>query len=193
MKTIKFSLLLAIALMSLSGCTTMSAYEQPTEKQPHALVKLKFKYTDVQPGTTLGARMMLRHGAKKENDKYYSGFNKSYGVVKDESTKPKIATEALKVHPGEKTDVKMAVFFYWYTTQTYTTYVNNRPMMQTQQVYNELACTSDLSFQPEAGKVYLLDYSNLNIDRDCSATAYEQSQLNNGEIKLTPVARSEKT
>jgi len=193
MKTIKHLLPGVLALMMLVGCSTMSAYEPPKEKQPHALVKLKYKYTDVKPDTTLGARMMIRHGARKDDDDYYRAFNKNYGVVKADSTKPKIAIEALKVHPGEKTDVKMAVYFYWYTTHSYTTYVNNMPMVQTQQVYNEAACTSDISFLPKAGKVYLLDYTNPNIDRDCRATAYEQIKLKDGKFKLKPVARSQKS
>lgn len=193
MKTIKGLFWGLLALVTLAGCSTMSAYEPPKEKQPHALVKLKYKYTDVKPDTTLGARMMIRHGARQDDDDYYNAFNKSYGVVKEESPKPKIAIEAMKVHPGDKTDVKMAVYFYWYTTQSYTTYVNNMPMVQTQQVYNEVACTSDLSFLPKAGKVYLLDYTNPNIDRDCRATVYEQIKRENGKFELKPVARSQKT
>lgn len=192
MNAIKFLFVGMIVLGTLSGCGTMSAYEPPKEKQPYALVKLKYKYSGVKPNTTLGARMAIRHGARSENDNYYSAFNKNYGLVKDESTKPKIAIEALKIHPGEKTDVQMAVYFYWYTTHTYTTYVNNMPMVQTQQVYNEVACTSDMSFTPEAGKIYLLDYTNPNIDRDCRASAYEQIKLKNGKFELKPVAKSKK-
>ncbi|MGD8546899.1 MAG: hypothetical protein PVJ10_02950 [Thiohalophilus sp.] len=171
----------------------MKPYEQPKDKEPYALVKLKYKYSAVKPGTTLGARMQIRHGAKSDDDKYSSAFNQSYGPVKNKSSAPKIATEAIRVHPGKKTDMQVAVYFYWYTTQTYTTYVNNVPMVQTQQVYNEASCTADLSFKPEAGKVYLVDYTNPNIDRDCRASAYEQRKLNNGKFKLVRVAKSRET
>lgn len=193
MKAVKLFVGGLIALVMLTGCMTMSAYEPPKDKEPYALVKLKYKYSAVKPGTTLGARMNIRHGAKSDNAKYSSAINKSYGQVRDKSTAPKIATEAVKIHPGEKTDMQLAVYFYWYTTQTYTTYVNNTPMVQTQQVYNEVACTADLSFTPTTGKVYLVDYTNPNVDRDCRATAYEQQKLQNGKFKLIRVARSKAT
>lgn len=193
MKKIKLLIAGIIGLGMLSGCMTMKPYEPPKDKEPYALVKLKYKYSAVKPGTTLGARMNIRHGAKSDDDRYASVFNKSFGQVQDKSTAPKIATEAVKIHPGKKTDMQMAVYFYWYTTQTYTTYVNNMPMVQTQQVYNEVACTADLSFTPQAGKVYLVDYTNPNIDRDCRATAYDQQKLKNGEFKLVRVAQSKST
>lgn len=192
MNTIKFFFAGIISLGILSGCGMMSAYEPPKDKEPYALVKLKYKYSAVKPGTTLAARMAIRHGAKSDDDSYYSAFNKSYGVVQKKSNAPKIAIEALKIHPGKKTDMQMAVYFYWYTTQTYTTYVNNMPMVQTQQVYNEVACTAKLTFTPQAGKVYLLDYTNPNVERDCRASAYEQRKLRNGKFKLKRVARSKK-
>lgn len=168
----------------------MSAYEPPKDKQPYALVKLKYKYSNVMPGTTLGARMHIRHGAKSKDDSFYRAFNKSYGTINNKKTRPKIPMEGVKIHPGKKTDINMAVFFYWYTTQTYTTYVNNMPMVQTQQVYNEKACTTQLTFTPEAGKVYMLDYTSANISSDCKATAYEQIPRKNGKFKLKRIARS---
>lgn len=193
MKKITLLIAGAVSLGMLSGCMTMKPYEQPKDKEPYALVKLKYKYSAVKPGTTLGARMQIRHGAKSDDDKYFSAFNQSYGPVQNKSSAPRIATEAIRVHPGKKTDMQVAVYFYWYTTQTYTTYVNNVPMVQTQQVYNEASCTADLSFKPEAGKVYLVDYTNPNIDRDCRASAYEQRKLNNGKFKLVRVAKSRET
>jgi len=191
-KKIKLFIGVVISLGMLSGCGIMSAYEPPKDKEPYALVKLKYKYSAVKPGTSLGARMNIRHGAKSEDDAFYSAFNKTYGMVQNKSTAPKIGIEALKIHPGKKTDMQMAVYFYWYTTQTFTTYVNNVPMVQTQQVYNEVACTTQLSFTPQAGKVYLVDYSDPNIDRDCRASAYEQRKLKSGKFKLKRVARSKK-
>ena len=107
-------------------------------------------------------------------------------------TRPKIPMAAIKIHPGKKTDINMAVYFYWHTTQTYTTYVNNVPMVQTRQVYNEKACTTQLSFTPRAGKIYLLDYTSPNINRDCKAIAYKQTKLKKGRFKLKRIAKSKK-
>lgn len=175
----------------LSGCG-ISPYKPPKDKESYALLKLKFKYNNIMPNTTVGARMNIRHGAKTKDDTFYSAFNKSYGVVQNKKTKPKIPMTAIKVHPGKKTDVNMAVYFYWYTTQSYTTYVNNVPMMQTRQVYNEKACTTQVSFAPRAGRVYFLDYNSPNVSRDCKATAYRQVKRKNGKFKLKRVARSKK-
>lgn len=181
-----------ISLGILSGCGMMSPYTPPIDKQPYALLKLKFKYTSIMPNTSLGARMSIRHGAKSKDDSFYSAFNKTYGVVQNKKTSPKIPMKAIKIHPGKKTDINMAVYFFWYTTQTYTTYVNNMPMVQTQQVYNEKACTTQMSFTPRAGKIYLLDYTSPNISRDCKAIAYKQIKLKNGKFKLKRIARSRK-
>ena len=184
--------LLFITTLAVSGCSMMSAYEPPIEKEPFALLKLKFKYTSVKANTSLGARINIRHDAQSKDDSFYSAFNKTYGVVQNKKTSPKIPMEAIKIHPGKKTDIDMAVYFFWYTTQTYTTFVNNVPMVQTQQVYNEAACTSQISFTPRAGKIYLLDYTNPNINRDCKAIAYNQTKLKNGKFKLKRVAKSKK-
>ena len=185
--------LLTLGIVSsvlLSACGFMSAYEPPKDKQPYALVKLKYKYNNVMPGTTLGARMAIRHDAKSKDDSFFRAFNKSYGTIHDKKTRHNIPMEGIKIHPDKKTDINLAVYFYWYTTQTYTTYVNNMPMVQTRQVYNEKACTAELSFVPKEGQVYLLDYTNPNIDRGCKATAYQQTKLKNGKFNLKRVAKS---
>lgn len=62
--------------------------------------------------------------------------------------------------------------------------------MRTQQVYNEKACTVQISFTPEANKVYLLDYSSPNVDRDCAGSAYEQVQQRGDQFKLVKVGAS---
>lgn len=184
--------LLCVACSSilLSACGTLSKYEPPKDNEAHALLKLKYKYSAVQPGTQLGARMHIRHDAKADDDSFEGAFNETYGGVSDKKTSPDIPMTAMKVHPGKKTDVRMAVYFYWYTTQTHTVMINNRPQMQTTQVYNETACTVQLSFVPAAGKVYLLDYSSPNINKDCQANTYEQIQQAGGKFKLLKVGES---
>lgn len=191
-KIIQLFIIVSISLGILSGCGMISPYNPPKDKEAYALLKLKFKYSGIVPNTSLGARMSLRHGAKSKDESFYSAFNKNYGVVQKKKARPKIPMTAVNIHPGKKTDINMAVYFYWYTTQTYTTYVNNMPMVQTQQVYNEKACTTQLSFTPRAGKIYLLDYTSPNINRDCKATAYKQTKLKNGKFKLKRIAKSKK-
>lgn len=188
----RFIPLVFLAAAILSGCNMVSIYEPPKDKEPYALLKLKFKYSGVLPNTTLGARMNIRHDAKSDSDSFYSALNNSYGVIQNKKTRHKIPMEGIKIHPGKKTDMQMAVYFYWYTTQTYTTFINNVPMVQTQQVYNEEACTAQVSFTPQAGKVYLLDYTNANINDGCKATAYKQTKLKNGKFRLKLVAKSKK-
>lgn len=177
-------------LLLLTGCASMSPYEPPADKAPQALVKLKYKYSEVVPGTTLGARMGIRHGAQSDDDRYRPAFNQSYGTIASKKGGQEIPMTAVKVHPGQKTDVTMAVYFSWYTTQVYTVMVNNMPQMRTQQVYHEKACTVKISFTPEADKVYLLDYSSPYVDHDCTGHAYEQVKQRGDQFKLVKVGSS---
>lgn len=188
---IKTLVIVAAAVLLVSACG-MRKYTPPKDNEPHAIIKLKYKYGAVAPGTTLGARMHIRHDAKSDKESFAVAYNQSFGGVGDKKTNPDIPMTAVKVRPGKKTDARMAVYFYWYTTQTYTTYVNNRPQTQTTQVYHELACTTQLSFTPQAGKIYMLDYSNPNVDKDCNANAYEQIQQAGGKFKLVKVGDSKK-
>lgn len=178
------------ALLLLSGCGGMSPYKPPEGKAPQALLKLKYKYSEVVPGSTLGARMGIRHEAKADDDKFQTAFNQSYGAVVGKKGGQEIPMAAVSVHPGKKTDVTMAVYFYWYTMHTYTVMVNNIPQMRTQQVYNERACTVQISFTPEVDKVYVLDYSSPNTDRDCTGNAYEQVQQRGDQFRLVKVGVS---
>lgn len=178
------------AVLLLSGCGGMSPYKPPEDKAPQALLKLKYKYSDTVPGSTLGARMGVRHEAKADGDKFQTAFNQSYGAIAGKKGGQEIPMAAVSVHPGKKTDVTMAVYFYWYTTQTYTVMMNNIPQMRTQQVYNEKACTVQISFTPEINKVYLLDYSSPNLDRDCTGNAYEQVPQRGDQFKLVKVGVS---
>jgi predicted small lipoprotein YifL len=181
---------LICALLLLAGCGAMRPYEPPEDKAPQALVKLKYKYSEVVPGTTLGARMGIRHGAQSDDERFQPAFNQSYGTIASKKGGQEIPMAAVKVHADKKTDVTMAVYFYWHTTQTYTVMVNKIPQMQTQQVYHEKACTVKISFTPEAGKVYLLDYSSPYVDHDCSGHAYEQVKQRGDQFKLVKVGSS---
>lgn len=164
------------------------AYAPPKEKQPFALVKLKYSYSSVVKGTSLGARAMIRHGGPKSD--WMVAHRKSYGVVRKGSARQKIPIESIKVHVGKPTDVQMAVYFFWYTTQTYTTYINNIPQIQTRQVYHERTCKVDVNFTPQQGKVYLIDYNNPNVTKGCNGKAYQQIKRANGKFKLKPVGTS---
>lgn len=181
---------LIAALLLLSGCGSMSPYKPPESGAPQALLKLKYKYSETVPGSTLGARMGVRHEAKADDDSFQPAFNQSYGAVSGKRGGSEIPMAAVSVHPGKKTDVTMAVYFYWYTTQTYTVMMNNIPQMRTQQVYNEKACTVQISFTPEASKVYVLDYSSPNVDRDCTGNAYEQVMQRGDQFRLVKVGVS---
>lgn len=176
------------ASLLLTACS-IAPYQPPQDKEPHALLKLKYKYSNVVPGSTVGARMYIRHDAQSDDDNFQTALNERYGTV-NKKTRPDIPMAAVKVHPGKKTDLDMAVYFFWYTTQTYTIMVNNMPQIQTQQVYHERACTVRVSFTPKSGKVYLVDYSSPNIDRDCRANAYEQAKQGGGQFKLMKVGTS---
>ena len=182
---------LIFAITTLSGCGT-GPYAAPAAGEPYALVKLKYSYSSIVNGTNLGARMTIRHGEVKEKGKFKVGHNKSIGKVKKGQVKPRIAMESVKIHVGQPTDVRMAVYFYWYTTQTYTTYVNNMPQVRTRQVYNERNCTVEMNFKPKSGKVYLLDYSSPNVSKGCLAKAYEQRKISGGKFKLRPVGTSKR-
>lgn len=176
----------ALAL-ALSACAT--PYQPPQEKEPYALLKLKYKYSEVMPGTTLGARMNIRHDAQSDDESFQVAFNNQYGGV-SKKVRPAIPMAAIKVHPGKKTDLDLAVYFFWYTTHTTTVMINNIPQMQTQQVYHERACTVRVSFTPKRGKVYLVDYNSPNVSRDCRANAYEQAPQGGGQFKLMKVGTS---
>lgn len=181
-----FSVFASLLLLTACG---VAPYQPPQEKEPYALLKLKYKYSEGMPGTTLGARMNIRHGAQSEDESFQVAWNERYGAV-TKKTRPDIPTAAVKVHPGKKTDLDLAVYFFWYTTHTYTTMINNVPQVQTQQVYNERACTVRVSFTPKPGKVYLVDYSSPNVGRDCRANAYEQVKQGGGTFKLLKVGTS---
>jgi hypothetical protein len=188
MKHLKFAPLAAL-LLAVSACGP-TKYEPPKDDQPHAVLKLKFKYQAIAPGTTVGARMYIRHDAKSKSDAFEYAYNQNFGEVNTNGHNPEIPMTAVNVRPGKTTDVQLAVYFFWYTTQTYTVMVNNVPQFQTRQVYNERACTAQLTFTPEAGQVYLLDYSDPEVDRDCMANAYQQGRPHGNHFKLAKVASS---
>lgn len=178
-----------LIVITLSACSFISPYKPPEGNEPYALVKLKYSYSSVVHGTTLGARMKIRHGGEKAS--YQMGYNGNFGAIgRKGSPNPRIPINAVKVHVGKPTDVQMAVYFYWYTTQTFTTFVNNVPQVQTQQVYHEKSCTVQMSFTPKSGKVYLLDYNNPNVSKGCHAQAYEQIKLSAKKFKLKRVGVS---
>ncbi len=189
MHPFKLAAVIGVVLL-LSGCGGMSPYKPPEGQAPQALLKLKYKYSEVVPGSMLGARMGVRHEAKDDDDSFQSAVNQTYGNITSKKGGQEIPMAAVNVHPGKKTDVTMAVYFYWYTTHTYTVMVNNMPQMQTRQVYNEKACTVQISFTPEANKTYLLDYSSPNVNRDCTANAYEQVPQRGDQFKLVKVGVS---
>lgn len=165
--------LLAGALLALAGCGP-SKYQPPLDKDPHAVLKLKFKYQAIVPGTTVGARMYIRENPKSKSDAFEYAYNQSFGSVAANGKNLEIPMAAVNVRPGKPADVQMAVYFFWYTTESYMIMVNNTPQWQTRQVYHERACTAQLSFTPDNGQVYLLDYSSPEVDRDCRANAYLQ-------------------
>lgn len=173
--------------LGLSACG-MSPYKPPVDKQPYALLKLKYSYNAVSDGTIMGSRLHVRHGGEK--NKFQVALNKSHGGVKKGAVNPVIPVEAIKIHPGKATDARMAVYFYWYTTQTYTTFINNVPQVQTRQVYHEHACTVELNFVPKVGKEYLLDYTRTSVNKDCSAQTYEKQPRRGGKFKLKRVGKA---
>lgn len=187
MKHLKLPLLAGM-LLALAGCGP-SKFQPPLDKEPHAVLKLKFKYQGIAAGTTVGARMYIREGAKSKSAPFEVAYNQSIGQVVAHSKNLDIPMAAVNVHPGKKTDIQMAVYFYWYTTESYMIMVNNAPQWQTRQVYHERACTAQMSFTPENGHVYLIDYSNPEVDHDCRANVYLQRNYGK-HFKLAKVASS---
>lgn len=189
MKGISRFAIAAVTVLAVSACAFTLPYKPPQGNEPYALLKLKYSYSSVVRGTTLGARLKIRQGGEKES--FRMGFNNTFGAIGRRGNRnPRIPINAIKVHVNKPTDVQMAVYFYWYTTQTITTFVNNVPMVQTQQVYHEKACTVQMSFTPHAGKVYLLDYNDPNVNKGCHAQAYQQIKLSAKKFKLKPVGTS---
>lgn len=187
MKHLKLPLLAGL-LLALVGCGP-SKYKPPLDKDPHAVLKLKFKYHAIVPGTTVGARMYIRENPKSKSAPFEYAYNQSIGQVVKHSKNLAIPMAAVNVRPGKPADIQMAVYFYWYTTESYMIMVNNSPQWQTRQVYHERACTAQLHFTPDNGKVYLLDYSSPEVDRDCHATAYLQRH-HGRSFRLARVASS---
>lgn len=176
------------ALLLVSGCG-LTTYKQPEEGQPYALVKLKYNYNEVLVNTEIGTRLAIRPGEKKSglfkkaHDKTYGGVSAGQG--------PDIPLEAVKLHPGEDLRLKMAVYFYWYTTVTTTQYINGMPQTYTSQQYNERSCKTFMNFTPETGKVYLIDYTQMSVTEQCSAIVYEQVKLGKDKFEMKLVAKSE--
>lgn len=178
-----------VSAMFLNACALVRSYDQPKDDQAHALLKLKYKYSRIVAGSTIGARLDIMHDAKSGDERYRRAFEETYGNVQ-KGASPDIPMAAVKVHPGKKTEVSMAVYFYWYTPQPYTIMVNNMPQTQMRDVYTERGCTAQVGFVPEAGKSYILDYSSPSVDRDCRVSVYEQVPQAGGKFKLVNVGRT---
>lgn len=185
----KMKLLLSLALTALlAGCVT--PYKPPQKGEPYALVKVKFSYAAVMRGTSVGARLSIRQNEgspdKPKRGKYRKAHQKTYGGVR---RNPRIPMEAIKIHPKRPTDVMMMVYFFWYTTEYRTTYVNGIPSTHAVQVYHERGCPATITFDPRAGKTYLLDYSSASVDKACTTRAYRQIRKGGGKFKLRNVGR----
>lgn len=181
-------ILLVVSIVALVSACGLTTYKSPEDGQPYALVKLKYSFDEIMPQAELGTRLGIKPGDKRGI--YKSAFDTTYGFV-NTSNITSTPLEAIKVHPDQNIDLKMAVYFYWYTTYTYTTYINGVPQTNTTQQYNEVRCDAFMNFTPENGKVYLIDYTQIDLKKQCDAIVYEQVPVADGKFKMKQIAKSE--
>lgn len=175
--------IIILATAGLAAC--VAPYKPPKEGEPFALVKMKFAYSTIMRNTSIGSRLQVRQGDGKSNPgKYRPAHNKTHG---SSDRTPRIPIEAIKIHPDKETDVRMAVYFFWYTTETRMVMVGKVMQPQTTQVYHERSCTAQITFNPKADHIYLLDYSAADVTRNCTTRAYEQTETRGGKFRLRNV------
>ena len=179
------------ALLLAAGC--VKSYDPPKKAEPSALLKLQYTYTLVRPAATLRVYMHIREG---KAEKYELAYRQDFGLVFNNRDRPKVPIHALAIRPSRKSAIVMRLAFWWTSMimMPVTTTVNNRPstifLPVTQ--YHEVGCSSAIEFQPQKGKIYLINFNSPAVDSGCTANAFLQTPTGEGKFKLKAVGRPHK-
>jgi hypothetical protein len=164
-----------IAGTILSAC---AAYKPPLETEPHALLKIKYSYVSVLPDTTLRVRASIKEGA----DKHRSAF-----VIDPLISGRELPLQAILIRPGIDTEIGTWLGFWWTENIPFTSCSKTGCTTTDMAVYKESGCQQMTKLLPQAGKIYLLDYNNPNVNESCNAIIYEQIPEAGYKFKLKPI------
>lgn len=186
---LKIYLPLVLAGLMLVGC--VAPYKAPKENEPHALLKLQYKYTEVSPGKTMKVAMAIMEG-KDEN--FRSGFNQNIGFVRNATFFTEVPINTVRVRPGMNTVLRMGLAFWWTTSSTSYQCSSDSKGRQTCRnvtttIYHEVGCYANTQFDPELNKIYLVDFNSLRVQKDCTATVFEQTPTADKQFQLQAVSR----
>lgn len=178
------------AVLFFSGC--VKPYEPPKEGEPAALVKLQYTYASIRPGTTLRVSMAVREGGP-EGD-FAPAFQQDHGRMRRGQASPEIPISAVRLRPQKGTVVSMRLGFWWTTQRwvTTTTRRGNQIITERRLVtdFHEVGCSSAMTFTPLKDHVYLMNFSNPNVNKDCALKGFEQVPAGEGKFRLTPVGKA---
>lgn len=187
-KTKNIVLILFIGLC-VSKCFSIPKYQVPGHDENTALIKLKYSYAMMLEGKNLRVDMLIKEG---QDSKWARGYQKEYGKVSS-INKPVLEIYAMKIRVGKMSLIKMNLDFHWTSQRmiTETRTVNGQAQTTNRWVtdYHHRGCTMGVKFIPVKDKMYLLDYTNLDIDKGCILNAYEQIVESKGKFNLLPVGK----
>lgn len=185
MKKRPFTLLFfTLILATFNACLGLQKYKAPGGNEPRAFVKLQYATLNYLPGTDLYVQMTIQ----EENGKKLLAYEKSYGTLSKNLPTPKLETVSIPIHIDKPATFRMKLYFHWIIIQQYmeTVYVNNstRTRWKTRPIHHTRGCEAAVRLLPKKNQLYLLDYSNQDIDKHCTIKAYRQSFSGKGKFKL---------
>lgn len=157
---------LAAGLLA-AGCVT---HEPPKTGEPSALLKLQYTYSQFKPFATLRVSMSIK---EDKAEKFQLAYRQDIGYVIKEWDLPRVPIHALSIRPSRKTAIEMRLAFFWYT----------------QKGAGEVGCSSAIEFQPQKGKIYLINFNGSAVQSGCTANAFLQTPTEGGKFKLKSVGR----
>lgn len=176
---------LAVLLLA-AGC--VKPYEPPQKGEPSALLKLQYVYSQIRPGTTLRVYMFIK---EDKAEKFLPAYRQDFGTVSNGKNRPRVPIHALSIRPSTKSAIAMRLAFWWTVTTSVpvTTYANNQSTTtyQNRTEYYEVGCTSTIEFQPQEGKIYLINYNSPTVGSGCTANALLQTPTGAGKFNLKAV------
>ena len=186
-------LLLLTGLLSLLyvQCATPD-YIAPLPGKETALLKIKPHYIRVREDADLNLRIMIQEGA---DGRVYLAHQESGGMIRYNRPRPVLAMHGMLIRTGQPTRLQVEVYFHWTTQRIHFVTVQNDgvPTQTTRTVtdHHYRGCPAEVVFTPQAGRVYYLDYTNLDIDRNCRATLYEQvfGSDSSQQFEMQPIAK----
>lgn len=186
---IKNILIISICGLCLSSCFSIPRYQAPGNNEHTAIIKLKYSYARMMDGKNLRVDMLIKEGKDGE---WARGYQKEYGKVIS-INKPALEVTGMKIRTGKISVIKMNLEFHWTTQRmiTETRTVNGQAQTANRWVtdYHRRGCSAGVEFLPVNNKLYLLDYTNPNIDKGCTLSAYEQILEDKGKFRLRIVGQ----